>query len=190
MSAHCPPRLRITTSAVELHGTLGPSRVTISALAKHAGVRRSTVYRHFPDELALLRACTSHWMAANPLPQVALWAELDDVDERLEKALQELYGHYRRTEQMMDNILRDEARMPVIKQMLGGYRQYLAIARDVLMHGRKAGDPARRYTFASIGHALAFHTWRSVAIEQHLEDAQVVDLMCLLVAAVQRKRLV
>jgi AcrR family transcriptional regulator len=183
-------RLRITTSAVELHGTLGPSRVTISALAKHAGVRRSTVYRHFPDELALFRACTRHWIAANPLPQVAQWAELDDVDERLKKALLELYGHYRRTEHMMDNILRDEATMPVIKQMLGEYRQYLAIARDVLMRGRKMGDSARRYTLASICHALAFHTWRSLAIEQHLEDAQVVDLMSLLVAAAQRKRLV
>src|SRR5437660_999447 len=49
-------RRRITESTVELHGTLGPSRTTISAVAEHAGVRRSTVYRHFPDETALFAA--------------------------------------------------------------------------------------------------------------------------------------
>src|SRR5437588_690495 len=45
-------RRRITESALELHGTLGPSRTSISAVAEHAGVRRSTLYRHFPDEAA------------------------------------------------------------------------------------------------------------------------------------------
>ena len=42
-------RRRITESAVELHGTLGPSRTSLSAVAEHAGVRRSTLYRHFAD---------------------------------------------------------------------------------------------------------------------------------------------
>ena len=49
-------RLRITESAVDLHGTLGPARTSVSAIAEHAGVRRSTVYRHFPDERALFGA--------------------------------------------------------------------------------------------------------------------------------------
>ena len=61
-------RRRITESAVELHGTLGPSRTTISAVAEHAGVRRSTVYRHFPDETALFAACSAHWRRRTRLP--------------------------------------------------------------------------------------------------------------------------
>ena len=48
--AEAETRRRITESTVELHGTLGPSRTSISAVAQRAGVRRSTVYRHFPDE--------------------------------------------------------------------------------------------------------------------------------------------
>ena len=47
-------RQRIAESAVALHGTLGPSKTSMSAVAAHAGVRRSTLYRHFPDEAALL----------------------------------------------------------------------------------------------------------------------------------------
>ena len=59
-------RRRITEAAVELHGTVGPARTSISAIAERAGVRRSTLYRHFPDEAALIGACSSHWAAANP----------------------------------------------------------------------------------------------------------------------------
>jgi AcrR family transcriptional regulator len=93
-------RLRITESAVALHGTLGPARTSISAIAERAGVRRSTVYRHFPDEAALFAACSSHWRAANPPPELAAWRAIADPDERLRVALRELYGHYRRTEAM------------------------------------------------------------------------------------------
>src|SRR5690348_17931976 len=90
-------RLRITESAVELHGTLGPSRTSLSAVAEHAGVRRSTLYRHFPDEAALFAACSAHWRASNPPPDVERWAAINDPDERLRAALEELYAHYRRT---------------------------------------------------------------------------------------------
>jgi AcrR family transcriptional regulator len=46
-------RRRITESTVALHEELGPARTSISAVAERAGVRRSTVYRHFPGEEAL-----------------------------------------------------------------------------------------------------------------------------------------
>ena len=116
-------RRSITESAVELHGTLGPSRTSLSAIAAHAGVRRSTLYRHFADEAALFAACTAHWMSANPLPDLARWAAIPDPGERLRLALAELYPHYRRTEQMMTNILRDEETMPIVAELFAGFRQ-------------------------------------------------------------------
>jgi AcrR family transcriptional regulator len=174
---------RITESAVELHGTLGPSRTSISAVAKRAGVRRATVYRHFPDEAALFSACTTHWMASNPAPDLDPSAAIGDPDERLAVALDALYAHYRRTEQMMENILRDEATMPIVKEMLGGYRGYIMAARGTLAGGRRARGRARLRMVAAIGHAVAFATWRSLAREQGLCDSQAADLMCRLVAA-------
>ena len=173
-------RLRITESVVELHGTLGPARTSISAVAQRAGVRRSTVYRHFPDDASLFSACTSYWMAAHPFPDVARWAAIDDPAVRLMAALGELYAHYRRTERMMSNILRDEATMPIVKRMLGGYRDYLAAARDTLKRGRRGR--VRQRVLAAIGHALTFGTWLSLAGEQKLTDSQAADLMCRLVA--------
>jgi AcrR family transcriptional regulator len=178
-------RRRITESTVELHRTLGPARTSISAVAERAGVRRSTVYRHFPDEAALFAACTSHWTAANPLPDLGRWAAIDDSDKRLRIAFEELYAHYRRTERMMHNIMRDEATMPIVRRMLGGYRDYLEAARDTLVSGRRARGKRVR---AAIGHALAFATWRSLAREQRLSDPQAAELMCRLVGAAEGGR--
>src|SRR5829696_2615126 len=179
-------RQRITESAVKLHGTIGPAQTSISALAEHAGVRRSTVYRHFPDEAALFAACSSHWRAANPVPDLSCWAAVEEVDERLRRALKELYAHYRRNERMLTNILRDEAAVPVLTKTLAGYRDYLIRAQETLMIGRTVSESSRKVR-ATIGHALAFPPWRSLAIDQGLQDIEVADLMCLLVAVATAK---
>jgi AcrR family transcriptional regulator len=183
--AEAATRRRITESAVELHGTLGPARTTISALAEHAGVRRATVYRHFPDEAALFAACSAHWRAQNPYPALAEWAAIEDVDARLARALSDLYGHYRRHERMMSNLLRDEGVLPVLAQTLAGYRRYLAAAQDTLMAGRTASGSTQRRVGAVLGHALAFPTWRSLALDQGLEDPEIVHLMDRLVAVAE-----
>lgn len=179
-------RLKITESTVELHGTLGPSRTSVSAIARHAGVRRSTVYRHFPDEAALFNACRSHWLAANPLPDLARWAAIEDSGERLPLALRELYAYYSRTRPMLSNILRDEETMPIVKQMLDGYRAYLGSAREILMNGRRPKRSARPRVRAVIGHVLSFSVWHSLAVEQGLASVQAADLMCRLVAAAEK----
>ena len=175
-------RRRITESTVELHGTLGPSCTTISAVAEHAGVRRSTVYRHFPDEAALLAACTAHWTALNPPPDLDGWAAIPDPAERLAHALQELYAYYQGTERMIENLHRDEHTMPVVKQLFGGFRDYISTAGETLIKGCPARGRNRERVRAAIGHALAFTTWRSLTREQGLSDPQAADLMCRLVA--------
>jgi AcrR family transcriptional regulator len=179
-------RRRITESAVELHGTLGPSRTSMSAVAERAGVRRSTLYRHFPDETALFNACSSHWAASNPAPDLGRWAAIDDPDERLRSALEELYAYYRRTEGMMENLLRDEATVPSVKRTFRGFRDYLGVAADTLIDGRRARGRARQQVRAAIGHALAFGTWHSLVREQGLDDSQATELMCRLAAAAPR----
>jgi AcrR family transcriptional regulator len=175
-------RLRITESAVELHGTVGPSRTSMSAVAALAGVRRSTVYRHFPDEAALFDACTAHWAAANPLPEVGAWSMIDDPDERLDAALRELYAFYGRTERMLENLFRDENTVPLVQERFAAFRGYFAAARDALMAGRRLRGAARRRTQAALGHAIAFSTWKSLVREQGLDDADAVALACALVA--------
>ena len=179
-------RRRITETAVELHGTVGPARTSISAIAEQAGVRRSTVYRHFPDEAALFDACSSHWAAANPVPDMTAWQSIEDPDNRLRTALEELYAYYRRTEPMMDNLHRDELTMPLIAERFAAYHGYVAVTRDLMMRGRSARGRRRNEARAAVGHALAYTTWRSLTSDQGLTDDQAVALMCAMVKGATR----
>jgi AcrR family transcriptional regulator len=174
-------RRRITESAVALHEELGPARTPITAVAERAGVRRSTVYRHFPDEEALFAACSSHWRAANPPPDPRTWAAIEDPAERTETALRELYAFYGRTEGMYTSLLRDEPLVPIVQRLLADFYGYLRAIQDVLLTGRRLRGRAARRTQAAIGHALAFPTWRSLTRDQGLTDADAVALMCALV---------
>jgi AcrR family transcriptional regulator len=179
-------RRRITETAVDLHGTVGPAHTSISAIAARAGVRRSTVYRHFPDEEALFDACSSHWSESNPPPDLEGWANLDDPDERLRAALTELYAFYRRTAAMLENLYRDERTMPHVQDRFRAFHEYMAAARDTLLRGYSARGRHRDELRAAIGHALAFSSWRSLTRDEGLDDEQAVALMRELVAGVAR----
>ena len=67
-------RERIVEAAVDLHGSVGPARTTVSGVAQRAGVQRATVYRHFPDDESLFAACSAHWRERNARPDLAGWA--------------------------------------------------------------------------------------------------------------------
>jgi AcrR family transcriptional regulator len=179
-------RRRIVESAVALHGTLGPARTTASAVAEHAGVRRSTLYRHFPDEAALFDACSAHWAAANPPPDLAAWRAIESPDERLRAALHDLYAYYRQTEAMLENLFRDEPSEPLIQERFGAFHGYLDAIRETLMAGRGLRGAARRRTRAALGHAIAFSTWRSLVRGQGLGDDEAAAVMVALVAAAGR----
>jgi AcrR family transcriptional regulator len=170
-------RRRITKSAVHLHGTVGPAHTSMSAVAERAGVRRSTLYRHFPDEAALFEACTADWNAANPPPDIRTWAAIEDPDERLRTAVEEIYGYWRRTQAMIQNMIRDEATNENVRRHFAIFHVYMDAARDILMAGRGLRGRARDRARAAIGHALDFSTWRSLTREQGLEDSEAVNLM-------------
>jgi AcrR family transcriptional regulator len=181
-------RRRITESAVALHEELGPARTTISGVADRAGVRRSTVYRHFPTEEALFAACSSHWRAENPPPDIGAWAAIESPGERAEVALHELYTFYARTQPMYDSLLRDERLVPIVERLLGDFYGFLQAIQDVLMAGRGLRGRAARRTRAAIGHAVAFPTWRSLAVEQGLAVDDAVSLMASLVEGAAQAR--
>src|SRR3954451_16145154 len=170
-------RRRITESAVELHGTLGPSRTSLSAAAERAGVRRSTVYRHFPDEKALFAACSAHWSARNPPPDPTPWFGIEDPDARVRQALIEIYAYYGHTAPMIANLLRDEATVAPVRDRFRAYHDYLAAVRDAVVARRGLRGHARRRVAAAAGHALAFATWQSLTVDQGLTDGAAAGVM-------------
>ncbi len=177
-------RLRITESAVALHQTLGPSQTTMAAVAEHAGVQRSTLYRHFPDETALFAACSTHWYASHPPPDIDRWSTIASPQARLVVALTELYAWYRSTGAMLDALLRDETLVPAVGQRFGAFHARLDAAHELLMSGR--GFRGSRHTSVSavIRLALKFESWRTVCREGDLSDRQAVELISRLVDTV------
>ncbi len=176
-------RQRITEAAVDLHGSVGPARTTVSAVAERAGVQRATVYRHFPNEEALFAACSAHWIAAHPLPDLDAWAQIADPDERLVVALGERYAWFERGEQMLERTTRDAALVPAMERPVAASAAWAEAATEVLLRGRLQRGARRQTVRAAIAHALAFPTWRSLVREQQLPPAAAADLMFALVAA-------
>jgi AcrR family transcriptional regulator len=179
-------RLRITEAAVELHGSVGPAKTTISAVAERAGVQRATVYRHFSDEAALFQACSSHWLGEHPLPDLSQWTAIDDPDARLRMALADVYAWHERGEDMLERVIRDVALVPALgppmKALAGWFDSAVTAVVDVRA---EQGDTGRRVR-AAVGHAMTFETWRSLVREQGLAPVEAVDLMTALVALAAR----
>lgn len=170
-------RQRIAEALVELHGSVGPARTTVSEVAERAGVQRATVYRHFPDEASMFAACSAHWAENNPFPDPAAWAEIEDPRRRLTAALSELYAFYERNERMLDNTTRDEPRVEALRPSMEAFREYLRGAREVLERGFEGEVRDPGVLRAALGHALAFSTWRSLVREQGLDQERTVSLV-------------
>jgi len=170
-------RRRILEAAVELHETVGTARTTISAIAEKAGVERLTVYRHFPDERALLTACSGHWSAANPPPEPGSWTQIADPEERLRRALAEVYAYYLRTEPMLANVVRDSQVHPITREMAEPFFEHFVRIRYVLATGWGVEDGRLALLLAALGHALDFQTWRSLVRQQDLSQEQAIEVM-------------
>ena len=176
-------RSRIVEAAIELHGTVGPARTTISGIAERAGVRRATVYRHFPDERALFLGCSGAWAERNPPPDPDSWASVADPGARLEAALDAIHGWYERVEPMLTNVLRDADAVPIVGEIqAAGRLRYLARVEDGLASGWGARGHAGRRLRATIGLALDFLAWRTLH-ERGLDRAETIAVMASAVRA-------
>ena len=87
-------RQRIVDAAIDLHGTVGPARTSLSMVAERAGVQRNTLYAHFPDERSLLLACSGTSLERDPPPDAKEWRSIADRAERLRTGLKAIYGWY------------------------------------------------------------------------------------------------
>ena len=171
-------RARIAAAAAELHQEVGVARTTVADIARRAGVQRLTVYNHFPDLAALLPACTAHWMAEHPPPDLAPAFARADPAERLRTALTALYGWYRATAPMQERVFGERSSVPELDAWMAQSADVtLAQLADDLAAG--VGRPDAR---ALVALALDFWTWRRLEREG-LDDAAAAALMTSAVAA-------
>jgi AcrR family transcriptional regulator len=166
-------RQRIVDATIELHKTIGAARTTISEIAERAGVGRVTVYRHFPDEAALSRACSGHYFAHHPFPDIARWREIPDPADRLRAGLRESYAWHKENEAMIGMALA-EARN---NRAMAPYHAYWERAAETLASAWRARGRRRANLQAAIALALSHDTYRTLTREQQLTDEQAIALM-------------
>lgn len=175
-------RQRIVEATVALHEERGVMRTTITDVAARAGVERATVYRHFPDDRALITACTGHYFAQHPLPDPSPWMAMADPVARLRRGLTEVYAYHRSTERMTSRTLPDVPELPVIQEVLAPMFAGWQRIHDVLAVGWVTTDNDVPRIAAAVGHAIAFSTWHSLVREQRLNDEDAVEMMVTLVS--------
>jgi AcrR family transcriptional regulator len=174
-------RERITAAAARLHTTVGPAKTSVAAIAEEAGVTRLTVYRHFADLDVLFEACRAHWRAENPPPDIGAWTAIPDLDTRARVALSHLYGWFREHADELSPIYRDFSVMPA-----SGQERTRAENRrvgDLLVADAAPIGAAGRRLRAAARHVLDYRTWRSLAIDQELSDADAVEVGARLLTA-------
>ena len=164
---------RIVEAAEHLHGTLGPARTTVSAVAGRAGVTRATVYRHFADEEALFLACSRQWLSRQQLPDPDVWRRIEDPAERLRTGLVDIYRYYRGGSQMIARVQRDVDAVPAVVVAARHSLEQLWVTTLLAAQPHRR----RRAVRAAVAHATAFTTWESLCGAQGLSDLSAADLM-------------
>ena len=140
------------------------------------GVERRTLYRHFPTEADLFAACSTHYFTANPFPDLDNWRAIRDPQQRLGRALDELYAYYESTEPMLSNALRDAELVDFARDAVAPLHAYLEAAADILTVGRRVRGRRRQLLGGALRHGLAFSTWRSLSTNG-IARSEAVELL-------------
>jgi AcrR family transcriptional regulator len=174
-------RRRIVDATIALHTTVGPAHTTVKAIAERAGVQRLTVYRHFPDEPSLFKACSGEGWRANPPPDPTAWKRYSDPEERLRAGLTELYVYYGRVGDGFLTIIQDYPLVPLLAELNAPQFEQWTRMRDALAQPWRRRGRRRRLLLAAIEHALDLKTWQSLVRERGLSDQEAIDLLAGLV---------
>jgi AcrR family transcriptional regulator len=177
-------RRRIVEAAIQLHGTKGPARTTLSDIARLAGVQRHTLYRHFPDEREIGLACSALFSELHPPPDPDGWGEIDEDAERLRTGLRALYAWYEQVEDMFTCLLRDAEVHPLTRELLE-LRGAEPMSR--IRGALAVGLGRRKRVQAAIDLALDFRTWRRLR-DSGLDTAEAAELMAETVLCANRRR--
>lgn len=152
------------------------------------GVRRPSVcvprrHNHFATEAEMVRACTSHWIALHPPPDVEAWAAVSDPDERAAAAIAQIYDYYRSTSAMWTTAYRDAGLVEPLGDIMDA-TWFALLDRAVAVLARGRGFRGRRgaRVRGALRLALDFPTWQTLTASG-LDDADAARVATAFVAA-------
>ena len=178
-------REQILDATIALLEEVGFAATTIAAIAARAGVQRLTVYRHFPDDRALIDGCAARWRALHPMP-TDRWSAIADPRQRMRVAVEAVYDYYVTAAPMLAQLMRERERLPAVARWLEPYARLLTQLGERLAEGWGLSGRPRSWLDALITHALSVGTWRSLVRDAGLAPADASRLMARSVADLAR----
>lgn len=175
-------RQRIVDATIELHQAKGIAATSINDVAERAKVAKVTVYRHFPDQEALVNACSGQYFERHPMPDPDSWRQFKDPHDRFRHGLQEVYAYHRETEPMISRVLPEARDLPLMEP----YHAYWQNVVDVLATPFEERARSQELLRAALALAVNFDTWYLLVHSQDLKDVQVIKLMMRLVCDCQK----
>jgi len=170
-------RQKIVDATIELHQAKGIAATSVNDIAARAQVAKVTVYRHFPDEKALVSACSAQYFQRHPFPDPESWRQIKNPLDRFRHALLETYAFHRATEQMIARVLPEVRNLP----LMAPYHEQWQKAVAALADGWPEQTQERTALMAALALALSFDTWQLLIRFSDLSDGEAVNLMMRLV---------
>jgi AcrR family transcriptional regulator len=131
------------------------------------------VYRHFPDEGALFAACSGHYFAQHPFPDIERWRRIPVPRDRLREGLVESYAWHGENGKMISMALAEARDLPI----MAPYHRFWDSAAEALTEAWRPRGRRRSSLKAAIALALSFETHRTLTRDQRLTDGQAIELM-------------
>jgi AcrR family transcriptional regulator len=166
-------RQKIVDATIELHQSKGLAATTVGDIADRAGVGKVTVYRHFPDDGALVEACSGQYFERHPFPDLESWRKIANRYQRLRRGLRDTFRYHQETELMMTRVLPEAHNLSIMDP----YHAHWQRAVEILAEPWTAGGRDKAMLQAGLALAVAFETWHLLVRVQRLTNAQAIELM-------------
>ena len=178
-------REKLVDSAEAYYRETGISPANISLIAKRAAVQRLTLYRHFPNDDALLRAVLERWRARYSWPMNS-WSVVADPRQRTRVTLDAIYRYYADAEPVLSLLSSARDRNAAVGSWLKSFDRQVSATRDQLTDGWGVAGRPHQWLAALISHALEASTWRSLVRQGGLASSDAARLMARSVADIAR----
>lgn len=170
-------RQSIVDAAIELHQMKGVASTSFEEIAERAKVGKVTVYRHFPDEMSLINACSGAYFERNQLPDLDSWREISDANDRLHLGIQQTYCYHQQTEPMLSKVLAEARALGIVKNYDAHWRR----GAEILTEPFVSSVESKSVLEAGVALALTFETWHLLVRQHGLTHDQSILLISRLV---------
>lgn len=168
-------RQRIIEATVSLHAEKGSATTTYKDIAERADVAIPSVYKHFPEQSALLVACTGYAASMAPMPSLKVLTALPKTNQRIE-ALVEMRCKVNKYFHPWLKWGGDKI-VPEIIALIKADTQATKELLEISLAPTYKRKTIPKETMSISLLLLNYHSWARLAIEEKLSQGQIKEYL-------------